>query len=83
MIAALPFVPEDVLPTAWSNLKSLLPADMSTFVDEYTWIVSSHREPNFGQKLLMSITEKIVAGLASSPGFKIFSCPFKCMNFLE
>ena len=49
MMAALPFVLGDVLPTAWRHLKPLLPADMSTFVDyyEYTWIGSSHREPIF------------------------------------
>ena len=40
-------------------------------------------EPNFGQKLIMAITEKFVAGFASSPGFMMFSCTVKCTNFLE
>ena len=39
-------------------------------------------DPNFGQKLLMAISEKLIAGFAYSPGFMMFSCTFKCMNFL-
>ena len=49
MMAALPFVPEDTIPTAWRQLKPILHADMSTFLDyfEYTWVGSSFRNPIF------------------------------------
>ena len=39
MMCALPFVPEDIIPTAWRHLKLLMPSEMSSFVDyEYTWV---------------------------------------------
>ena len=49
MVSALPFVPEDVIPTAWRHLKPLMPNDMSSFVDyyEYTWVGNSYRAPIF------------------------------------
>ena len=49
MMSALPFVPEDLIPTAWRHLKPLIPSDMSTFVDyyEYTWVGTPYRNPVF------------------------------------
>ena len=49
MMCALPFVPEDLIPTAWRHLKPLIPSDMSSFVDyfEYTWVGTSYRNPVF------------------------------------
>jgi hypothetical protein len=40
LIIALPFVPEDLLPSAWRHLKPTLPDDMRTFIDNYeqTWV---------------------------------------------
>ena len=49
MMCALPFVPENIIPTAWRHLKPLIPSEMSSFVDyyEYTWVGTSNRNPTF------------------------------------
>ena len=37
MMCALPFVPEDIMPTAWRHLKPHIPSEMSSFVDCYEY----------------------------------------------
>ena len=49
MMCDLPFVPEDIILTAWKHLKPPIPSEMSSFVDyyEYSWVGSSNRNPTF------------------------------------
>ena len=49
MLTALPFVPENLITTAWRQVKPTLPQDMATFIDYYerTWVGTAHADPLF------------------------------------
>ena len=49
MLTALPFVPENLITTAWRQLRPTLPQNMATFIDYYesTWVGTAHADPLF------------------------------------
>ena len=50
MLTALPFMPENLITTAWRQLRPTLPQeDMATFIDYYerTWVGTAHADPLF------------------------------------
>ena len=49
MLTALPFVPENLITTAWRQLRPTLPQDMASFIDYYerTWVGTAHADPLF------------------------------------
>ena len=49
MLTALPFVPENLITTAWRQLRPTLPQDMATSIDYYerTWVGTAHADPLF------------------------------------
>ena len=49
MLTALPFVPENLITTAWRQLRPTLLQDMASFIDYYerTWVGTAHPDPLF------------------------------------